>query len=332
MKTTAIKFYWNGLKVNGEKKMIRCGYSINNNVNHAECVTIYARDYDDLPRDVFTVRNDTDIYTDYFDRDSTVLTPDHPLYKYALYAAAKAEIRSLKWYIEQCEKHLAAPERWAGDHDFNRKELARNQERLAVYEAMKNPGQPTDADLAKIEAARIEAENARKAAEHEEELRRREEALRERNEGRRYIEDIAEKYPIKDGEPVVTIEWSEHPAFYDWADGELKLSVTAAEIILSRFDREKAAKDEGYFKTKFTITWTEDGDEEPGIYEGRYDLGDNEGGLVAHIRDLATWELTHNLYGHMKDTPDKTNDRLEFAKMLKQFVSPLRLCNNLKEA
>lgn len=335
MKTTAIKFFWNGIKINGENKLIRCFYSIDNHVGYDKCVSISARDYANLPGDVFAVTNETDIMTDYFDSDGTVLTPDHPLYKYARYAAIKAYLRDAEKYYEKLRDDFEndrVRETWPGRVEGLRKDMEARGKKIAEYKAeiATNPGHPTAEDLAEIEAMRLAAETARLAAEHEEELRRREEVLRERNEGRRYIEDVAKEWPIKDGEPVVTIEWSEHPAFYSWDDGELKLSVAAAEIILGHYDDEKAKEDGGYFKTKFIINWT-DANGEPSTYEGRYDLGDGEGGLIALIRNLATWELTHDIFGHVKETPDETNDRLEFANALDRYTARGRMYAELDE-
>ena len=67
-KTESIKFFYNGIKVNGGK-LIRCFY-----FTDSDSVTISARDYADLPRDMFKVKNETDLYTDYFDTDSATMT------------------------------------------------------------------------------------------------------------------------------------------------------------------------------------------------------------------------------------------------------------------
>lgn len=104
--TQSIKFFWNGIKVNGEKKLIRCRYSLDNSTAvSVPCVTIYARDYSgELPGDLFSVRNDTDSYQDYFCPDEAVLDPAHPLYHYARAAAIKAELRNEKHYrAEKCD-------------------------------------------------------------------------------------------------------------------------------------------------------------------------------------------------------------------------------------
>ena len=88
-KTESIRFFWNGIKVNGGK-LIRCYYFTD---SRSDSVTIGARDYDHLPRDLFTVKNETDLYSVYFDSDSATLTPAHPLYKYARAAALKSAMR-----------------------------------------------------------------------------------------------------------------------------------------------------------------------------------------------------------------------------------------------
>ena len=47
-------------------------------------IVIHARHYDQhIPRELGTVRNDSDSMTDYFETDSCVLTPDSPFYKQA---------------------------------------------------------------------------------------------------------------------------------------------------------------------------------------------------------------------------------------------------------
>lgn len=299
--TNSIRFYWNGLKLNGEKSLIKCSYSIDNHRDHKECVTIYAKDYGgQLPRDLFDVNNESDSYSDYFDTDSAVLTPDHPLYKYARYAAAKAEMRHLPRHIEYLETSPSyCPEGRKVEIDAKKALLAKLQEILAS-----DPGHPRASDLEAVYVMKLEAENARKAAEHEAQLKAREEALRKRNEGRAFIEKVAKDHPIKEGEPVVTINWSENPAFYSWKDGELKLSVAAAEIILTHFDKAvHAEEDRGYDKTKFTIEFVnEDGEQD--TYTGRYDLGDDDGGMIQHIRAFGEWYLKKGHYGNGRSSDE----------------------------
>lgn len=326
--TNSIRFYWNGIRLNGEKSLNKCWYSLDNNRDHLPSVSIYA-DGCRLPRDLFEVKNETDIYTDYFEEDSAYLTPDHPLYKYARYAAVKAEIRGLKRSISSLEKNLESHPYYMNRRDYYEKELADRRERLAKFEDEKDPGQPTAEDLEKIAQNRMEAENARKAAELEAQQKAREEMLRKRNEGRAYIESVSADHPIREGEPVVTINWSENPAFYSWEDDELKLSVAAAEIILKHFDEEVHAEYRGYDKTKFTINFIND-DGEPDSYEGRYDLGDNDGGMIEHIRSFGRYYLENGHFGN-GNVSDEDREQgeaiMNFADMLEGYTAGGRITN-----
>lgn len=275
-----IKFYWNGIKVDGGR-LIPCHFWLGENK-----VNISAKDYKDLPREYFTVENNSDSYTDYFERDHATVTPEHPLYRFARYVTLKG-IMNGKTYRKPTE------------------------EQVREWSSMKDPGQPTATDLKAVEDMKLAQENARKAKEQAEQLERREEALRRRSEGRNYIESVMEQWPLRDGEPSVEIPFSEDPAFYSWttsvdqtvtevkvkADGtteeqtrvvtprrRLVMSVAAAEIILKHYDEDMAARHEGYNKTDFIVRWPDPETGEEHSYEGRYDLGDNDGGLIEHIR------------------------------------------------
>ena len=123
---------------------------------------------------------------------------------------------------------------------------------------------------------------------------------------------------------MVTINWSEHPAFYSWEDNELKLSVAAAEIILTHFDKEVHEDQErGYCKTSFTIEYVNE-DGETDSYEGRYDLGDNDGGMIAHIRFFGNSYMTKGRYGNGQPSDeDKAigEEILRFADMLAGYAN-----------
>lgn len=324
--TTSIKFYWNGIKLNGEKALTRCFYSLDNNAEHLPAVSISCRDYSGrLPGDLFVVTNDTDSMTDYFDTDRAVLTPDHPLYKFARYAAECAEIRHLEYSINQLAENIETRPAFYARDDFYKNDLAEKRAKLAHLQAHKNPGHPTASDLAAVQQLNAAAETARLAAEHAAELARREEIFRQRSEGRIFIETTAEQYPICDDAPVVTIHWSEHPAFYSWKDDELKLSVAAAEIILAHFDNKKAKEKGGYFKTSFVIDYTDPETDEPHTYEGRYDLGDLDGGLIEHIRNFGR---NYKSYGQnttgMTDT-ETGAEIVAFADWLESYAAGGRI-------
>ena len=305
-KTESIRFFWNGIKVNGENKLIRCFYSLDNSARQSgPCVTIYAKGYGaELPRDLFSVKNETDSMTDYFDTDSATLTPAHPLYKYARAAALKAAMRGEPEYIAKLkttvENKKLAP--WQKPDDF-RAEIDRRQAQLdrnAAELATLPKGHPTAADVEAVHEMNTAAESARLAREHAAELERREKAIRTRNENRAFIEQTAAAHPIKDGAPVVTVEWSENGAF----DDGMKFSVAAAEIIFKTLDEKISADQErGYDKTSFSIAYT-DADGEPSTYEGRYDLGDNDGGLIAHIRSFGAFLRDKGNFGNGKPTDE----------------------------
>lgn len=322
--TESIKFFWNGIRVNGCKSLIKCYYSIDNNHDGRPEVHISARGYSDsLPGDVFAVENGTDSMTDYFETDGTRIGPDHPLYKYARRAALESEIHYAQSGIKYAEKRAAAGGYMA---DYYKKDAAERRERLEAQRAELETlpkGQPTAADLEAVREMNLAAETARKAREHAEELEHREEQLRKRHEDRAYIEDVMAAHPLNSGKPVLTVRWSEHPAFSSWEEGALKMSIPAAEIILKHFDDERHAENVrtdggGYFKTKFLIEYTNAAGE-ASSYEGRYDLGDGDGGLIAHIR--AFGESYMNFKKEL--TPEEEQEKaaiLEFAEMLDLVV------------
>ena len=138
----------------------------------------------------------------------------------------------------------------------------------------------------------ISPEEAQRIEREEEERRTRE--IRERYEAEKaeseqVIKEARERFPLQDGAPYVVIEWSERAGIEEG----LTLSVPAAEQIFSKLDQSRAERIErensgGYDKTSFVIYYTDE-DGQPSTYNGRYDLGDNDGGLIAHIRLYGVW-------------------------------------------
>ena len=118
------------------------------------------------------------------------------------------------------------------------------------------------------------------------------------------------------------IHWSEHPAFYAWGEDELKLSITAAENILRKLDAEQHNTRETeygsgwYDKTKFTVFFTDENGN-PDSYQGRYDLGDGDGGLIAHIRAWGEYVRTHDVTGNGIPNPEESNEIIAFSDYLK---------------
>lgn len=326
MKTEKILFYYNGIKVNGEK-LTRCHYSRNNcRDTSGDSVTIYARDYSDLPRDLFPVVNESDAMTDYFEEDRATLTPAHPLYKYALHAARLSELHDAKhaadYYTARAEKRAAvAPDMAKWYKDEAEKQAAKAVEIAAEIKRIGDPGQPTAADLAAIDKARQEAENARKAAELAEERERAERIQAQKIEGRDFCDAIAEKYPETEDAPAVVIGFSESPYLY-MIGAPRRFSLAAAEIILTHFDKLHAAEDAGYYKTDFTVIYTDPDhpDDEPSQYNGRYDLGDDDGGLIAHIAAFGDFYTTRGHFGNGNPTPED----IEQGKQINELAALLR--------
>ena len=116
--------------------------------------------------------------------------------------------------------------------------------------------------------------------------------INERQLNRAARQELMQDQGVKDTllEPIVTIKWSESSAF---RDGET-LSLRVAENLFAAYDEGQRILREtdenlpvGYYhKTAFAIV-TDDG-KELSRYEGRYDLGDGDGGLLEHIYGVQT--------------------------------------------
>ena len=326
-----VRFYYNGLRVNGGP-LVRLFYSLDNDSSTSgPCVSLSCRDYSGtLPGELFAVENHTDLYTDYHDTDRATVTPDHPLYPYIRAAALKAATRDEPKYLDKLRAILETPERYPGRHDGTRKEIAQREARLAARLAELETlpkGHATPADLAAVARLNYAAETARRAEEEARQQAERERVLNQRAEGRRYIERIAAQHPHTPGAPLVRICWSEHPAFYSWDDNTLTLSVAAADIILSHYDRETMADPSiCYHKTKICIEYT-DKDGEPATYVTRYDLGDDDGGLVQHIRTMGDNMRTRNSPGEtdrQREALQRATYLLDLADTLAAHLAPVQ--------
>lgn len=81
---TNLQFMWNGIKVGKQGKLQRAHYSDGCLCHYpAGTITIYAKDYSGFSAEVadaFAIQNDTDIQTDYFEKDRIRVEPSHALY------------------------------------------------------------------------------------------------------------------------------------------------------------------------------------------------------------------------------------------------------------
>ena len=185
------------------------------------------------------------------------------------------------------------------------------------------PSLGADRSAEALDKAEAEAKLAEAAKEAEEEAGRLEAKQKTIAKVNETGAEAVKAHPISEGKPFVVIPFSEMfglPGFR--GDKPLTLSVKAADLILGTLDmwqheiRETSDYFVWYNKTDCTIHYTENGEES--TYQGRYDIGDGEGGLLNHIRSFGEWHRTHEEFGAEKAIPDETNEILEFVKMLEK--------------
>ncbi len=102
-----IKILQNGIK-HSDGGYTPCFYSMGNSLKHSkDCITITARDYENLPDELGKVQNDSDYMTDYFDNDRVYLEPGDKYYNEALAAYNKRRVADSKRWLKHDEKRLA---------------------------------------------------------------------------------------------------------------------------------------------------------------------------------------------------------------------------------
>lgn len=96
--------FYRRLKDNGGKLQL-VSYSDSPLLNHPEgTITIYAREYKRLSDGIwaaFTVENNSDIMTDYFEEDRIRVEPTHPLYRDVLAAVEKWKAHNAKRWAKR---------------------------------------------------------------------------------------------------------------------------------------------------------------------------------------------------------------------------------------
>ena len=125
----------------------------------------------------------------------------------------------------------------------------------------------------------------------------------------------------------LSIGFSEHPAFYDrqFNDRYTDLRFALGNKLLGILDEKQHREREGdknigwYHKTDFVIKAVIGGEEFN--YEGRFDIGDGEGDLIAHIKNFYDYALSpkgEQLYGD--DRESLLRGRGEFIPFLEQHT------------
>lgn len=276
-----MKFFWNGVKVNGVNKIIPVkAYADDNGAR-----ILYNWEWSkEFYADLLEIVDHEYKQPEYWGDDGeTILriAKEHPLFK--------------------CFKFLADA---YDDHYVSRYRQGKGKLKCNGVAHM-------IADEKKMEAARrfiVDLNAAKKAAEQAEreaDEQRRKALFARQSAEKGFIIGMQQQFPIVDGAPIVRICWSEHPAFYDWKDDELTLSLRAADLVFTKLDERD--EDGGYYKTKFKIE--ENGE---ATYEGRYDLGDEEGGLFKHILNFANTYKDENAAAYQS--------RIEYLNRLLSFV------------
>ena len=124
-----------------------------------------------------------------------------------------------------------------------------------------------------------------------------------------------------------SIGFSEHPAFYDRQlnDRYTDLSFALGNKLLGILDEKQHRERDGdknigwYHKTDFVIKAVIGGEEFN--YEGRFDIGDGEGDLIAHIKNFYDYALSpkgEQLYGDDRESLLRGRD--EFIPFLEQHT------------
>lgn len=105
-----LKFYYNGIK-GDNGKLQRCSYSLGALLHHPEgTITIYSREYSHFTKDiqeVFTVENDSDLMTDYFEKDRIRVLPSHPMYQQVLAAFHLMQKHNEKRHAKYLQRNAA---------------------------------------------------------------------------------------------------------------------------------------------------------------------------------------------------------------------------------
>ena len=101
-----IKFVYNGIK-DEQGRLHRAHFSKGYHKDGDDIITIYARDYEDLPSaEGLEVKNDSDMMTDYFEKDRIEVRPENKFYEQVLEAWKQQEIHRAKMAIKSSEKEI----------------------------------------------------------------------------------------------------------------------------------------------------------------------------------------------------------------------------------
>lgn len=292
----SIRFFYNGVKINGEKKLWKVDYrlgnwEINYETNDTKNPEIYiSPDYNDC--------SPVDLLFSYYNAAFTTVKPENPLYDYIYNATIQAQIHWFKTHMKWLERRLKEyVEKLAKAPNENERErclrskkeyedsILRTKEKIDDYESKLLTLNPKNPSVETLDSYKefIKKKNDAILEERERENKRKsqlaEQAYKLKASHKEYAQMLNKAYPLKEGEYQVEILWSESPALEDG----MRMSLKAADIYLGFLDKEQHTNRVGknekeytgwgwYDKTKFKII---DGEGDV-IHVDRYDLGDGE--------------------------------------------------------
>lgn len=261
-----IRFFYNGIKINGSKELTKIRVYESEDGIHI----VYDWRWHDILDAVKEIAECNYTQPRFWGDDgnySIIIRKENPIYNCFKYMSLAIKLREAK-------------------------QSKRSSEQIAEIEnEMKQYPNTATEDI--VCAAKTYVIGVNNEIERQAELERQAEEAELRNEfekecaKKEVIKHWMNRFPVNTSKMFVRICWSEHPAFYDWDDDELTLSVKAAELIFTELDTKPSGG--GYYKTKFEIIVNGES-----VYSGRYDLGDEEHGLFNHIRSFADYEFKRN--------------------------------------
>jgi len=92
-----LKFFYNGIK-DSTGRLHKCFISYGHNSKDERVLRVYSKTYEDFSEEIkteFQILNDTDVYTDYFEKDRFTIPEDSQYFKPAIKAVIKYQQRLL---------------------------------------------------------------------------------------------------------------------------------------------------------------------------------------------------------------------------------------------
>lgn len=317
----SIRFYYNGLKINKEKNLYKTYYEHWNKENELN-----------FTPEGWAWNDDLSILYQYKNLLLCPITKDNPLFPYFYNATIKQAIHSLKRKLNSYRKTYAkTASKLYKDYIYEtEEEISEWEKRLNLkYEEADEKTMEKYRRYVKEKNQEIEEEKRR---EEKEEYQKRLNAYNKKISFKKLAKKLMRKYPIKNNEYSVELEWSESPAI----DENMKMSLKAADRYLGFLDmvqhkyRGDGNKFTGwgwYDKTSFKII-NEKGETE---YTGRYDIGDGDYynkkyGLISHIACHATGIIEYN-----KKNPETLYSNVNGQEILEYAGKLYQLCYSNEE-